>query len=46
MGDLEVVLSWLGMSQYLDRFRQAGFDSWETLQEITEDDLEVRKKSR
>lgn len=43
MADLEVVLSWLGMSQYLDRFVQAGFDSWEMLQEITEEDLEVSK---
>ena len=42
MADMEVVLSWLGMLQYSDRLVQAGFDSWETLQEITESDLEVR----
>lgn len=41
MADLELTLSWLGMSQYLDRFVQAGFDSWDTLQCITEGDLEV-----
>lgn len=41
MADLELTLSWLDMSQYLDRFLQAGFDSWETVLEITEEDLEV-----
>ena len=41
MADLELTLSWLDMSQYLERFVQAGFDSWETVLEITEDDLEV-----
>ena len=39
--DLEMTLSWLGMSKYLERFEEAGFDSWETMLEITEDDLEV-----
>lgn len=29
------------MSQYLERFLQAGFDSWETVLEITEGDLDV-----
>lgn len=41
MADLELTLSWLDMSQYLERFLQAGFDSWETVLEITEEDLEV-----
>ena len=40
MSDLELSLSWLDMSQYLDTFVQAGFDSWETLLEVTEEDLE------
>ena len=39
--NLELIMSWLGMSQYLDRLREAGFDSWETLMWITEQDLEV-----
>jgi len=41
MADLELSLSWLGMSNYLERFIDAGFDSWGTILEITEDDLEV-----
>lgn len=41
MADLELTLSWLDMSQYLERFLQAGFDSWETVLDITEEDLEV-----
>jgi hypothetical protein len=41
MADLELTLSWLGMSKYLERFIEAGFDSWATILEITEDDLEV-----
>lgn len=41
MADLELTLSWLDMSQYLERFLQAGFDSWETVLEVTEADLDV-----
>lgn len=41
MADLELTFSWLGMSQYLERFLEAGFDSWETVLEVTENDLEV-----
>lgn len=41
MGDLELTLTWLGMDRYLERFIEAGFDSWETVLEITENDLEV-----
>ena len=41
MGDLELTLTWLGMNRYLERFQEAGFDSWETVLEITENDLDV-----
>lgn len=41
MADLELTLSWLDMSHYMERFLQAGFDSWETVLDITEEDLEV-----
>lgn len=34
-----MVLTWLGMPEYLDRFLRNGFDSWETLCEIREEDL-------
>ena len=40
MADLELTLSWLDMSQYFQSLVQAGFDSWETVLEITEEDLE------
>lgn len=36
---LETVLSELGISQYLSVFVDQGFDSWETLLDITESDL-------
>ena len=39
MNELENVLSRLGLSQYLDSFRDEGFDTWETLVDITESDL-------
>ena len=41
MADLELTLTWLGMERYLERFIEAGFDSWETVLEITENDLDV-----
>ena len=41
MADLELTLAWLGMDRYLERFIEAGFDSWETVLEITESDLNV-----
>ena len=41
MADLELTLTWLGMDRYLERFIEAGFDSWETVLEITENDLDV-----
>ena len=40
MADLELTLAWLEMPQYLDRLVRAGFESWETMLEITEQDLE------
>jgi len=42
MADLELALSWLGMTHYHERFVQAGFDTWEVVLEITEEDLEAR----
>ena len=41
MADLESILAWLDMSEYYDRFLQAGFDSWSVLCEITETDFEA-----
>ncbi len=40
MADLDLTLSWLDMSQYFERFVRAGFDSWVTIMDITEQDLE------
>jgi hypothetical protein len=37
--DLEVVFAEQGMSQYLDVFLEQGFDTWETILDITESDL-------
>jgi hypothetical protein len=39
MNDLGGRLERLGLSQYLDAFVAEGFDSWETLLDITESDL-------
>ena len=39
MAALAAILARLGLSQYLDRFEAEGFDTWETLLEITESDL-------
>lgn len=39
MAALAPILARLGLSQYLDRFVTEGFDTWETLLEITESDL-------
>lgn len=41
MSDLELTLAWLGMDRYLESFIEAGFDSWDTVLEITESDLNV-----
>ena len=43
MDNLESTLASLDLGQYCDRFFQAGFDSWEVLCEITEEDLEALK---
>lgn len=39
MTELGPVLSRLGLSQYLQSFVEEGFDTWETVLEITESDL-------
>ncbi len=39
MNFLETVLGELGISQYLGVFIDQGFDSWETILDITESDL-------
>ncbi|KAI4116729.1 MAG: hypothetical protein LQ345_002909 [Seirophora villosa] len=41
MPELEVILLTMGMGQYHSIFVQAGFDAWETLLDITEDDLDA-----
>jgi hypothetical protein len=39
MNDLKEKLGSLGLDQYLDDFVGEGFDTWETLVDITESDL-------
>jgi hypothetical protein len=39
---LGTILEELGIAQYLDVFLQQGFDTWETILDITESDLYVR----
>ncbi len=41
---LEVVFGELGISQYLESFLEQGFDTWETILDITESDLYVRRR--
>ena len=36
---LEGIFGELGISQYLDTFVDQGFDTWETILDITESDL-------
>lgn len=38
---LGAVFGELGISQYLDAFLEQGFDTWETILDITESDLYV-----
>lgn len=38
---LEHVLERMGLSMYLSRLQHEGFDTWETLMDITEEDLYV-----
>ncbi|KAL8637048.1 MAG: hypothetical protein Q9228_005639, partial [Teloschistes exilis] len=40
MADLRAFLSSVGLGQYHQRLVEAGFDQWETILDITEDDLE------
>lgn len=40
MSNLEAILASLSMAQYYSSFVVAGFDTWETLLDITEDDLD------
>ncbi len=42
---LEVVFGELGISQYLESFLEQGFDTWETILDITESDLYVNPES-
>lgn len=39
MSELSYVLARLGISQYLESFIAEGFETWETVLEITESDL-------
>ena len=39
MTDLKDVLMRLGLSQYYEPFVNEGFDTWDTLMDITESDL-------
>jgi hypothetical protein len=39
MTDLGPILARLGIDQYLDAFIGEGFDTWETVLDITESDL-------
>jgi hypothetical protein len=41
---LEVVFGELGITQYLESFLEQGFDTWETILDITESDLYVRPR--
>lgn len=41
MHDLGVRLERLGLSQYLQSFISEGFDTWDTILDITESDLYV-----
>ncbi|KAI9765847.1 MAG: hypothetical protein M1840_007129 [Geoglossum simile] len=44
MNELGDALTRLGLSQYFKRFVQEGFDTWETVLDITESDLESLNK--
>lgn len=39
MTDLGTIFVELGLTQYLDAFVEQGFDTWETILDITESDL-------
>ncbi|KAL2127342.1 hypothetical protein VTI74DRAFT_10888 [Chaetomium olivicolor] len=38
---LEIIFGELGITQYLDAFLEQGFDTWETILDITESDLDA-----
>jgi len=40
---LETIFGELGITQYLDAFLEQGFDTWETILDITESDLCVSR---
>jgi hypothetical protein len=42
---LETIFAELGIAQYLDAFLEQGFDTWETILDITQSDLYVRVKA-
>ncbi|KAI1094990.1 hypothetical protein F5B19DRAFT_489885 [Rostrohypoxylon terebratum] len=41
MNSLEIIFGELGISQYLEAFVDQGFDSWDTILDITESDLDA-----
>lgn len=41
VGDVQQILQELGLSQYVEAFLEQGFDTWETVLDITESDLLV-----
>ena len=41
MTELEVIFAELGLQQYLNDFLEQGFDSWETILDITESDFDA-----
>ncbi|KAL2054701.1 hypothetical protein ABVK25_005005 [Lepraria finkii] len=41
MTDLREPLSRLGLAQYIEKFKEEGFETWETLLDITESDLDA-----
>ncbi|KAL2046087.1 hypothetical protein N7G274_001534 [Stereocaulon virgatum] len=41
MTDLHEPLSRLGLAQYIEKFQEEGFETWETLLDITESDLDT-----
>lgn len=45
MGNFGQKLEDLGLSQYYDKLVAEGFDSWETVLDITESDLYVLNRS-
>jgi hypothetical protein len=45
MSDLGGRLARLGLSQYLEAFVSEGFDTWETVLDISESDLSVKFSS-